>query len=34
MLRGAAERTRSVSAPLARLAELVLTLPEETPCER
>jgi aminoglycoside/choline kinase family phosphotransferase len=32
MLRGAAERTRAVSAPLARLAELVLALPEEPPC--
>jgi aminoglycoside/choline kinase family phosphotransferase len=34
MLRGAAERTRGVAAPLARLAELVLALPEEPPCAR
>jgi hypothetical protein len=34
MLRRAAERTRTVSAPLARLAELVLALPEEPPCAR
>ena len=34
MLRRAAESTRSVSAPLARLAELVLALPEEPPCAR
>jgi len=34
LLRRAAERTRSASAPLARLAELVLALPEEPPCAR
>jgi aminoglycoside/choline kinase family phosphotransferase len=32
MLRGAAERTRAASPPLARLAELVGALPEEPPC--
>ncbi len=32
MLRRAAERTRAVATPLARLAELVLALPEEAPC--
>jgi aminoglycoside/choline kinase family phosphotransferase len=32
MLRRAAERTRGVAAPLARLAELVLALPEERSC--
>jgi aminoglycoside/choline kinase family phosphotransferase len=34
MLRRAAERTRAAAAPLARLAELVLALPEEAPCAR
>src|SRR5262245_36949918 len=34
MLRRAAERTRAVAAPLGRLAELVLALPEEAPCAR
>lgn len=34
MLRGAAARTREVAAPLARLAELIACLPEETPCAR
>jgi aminoglycoside/choline kinase family phosphotransferase len=34
MLRRAAERTRSASPALARLAELVLALPEEPPCAR
>jgi hypothetical protein len=34
MLRRAAERTRGVAAPLGRLAELVLALPEEPPCAR
>jgi aminoglycoside/choline kinase family phosphotransferase len=34
MLRRAAERTRSASPELARLAELVLALPEEPPCAR
>ena len=32
MLRESAARTRGISAPLARLAELVSTLPEEAPC--
>jgi hypothetical protein len=32
MLREAAARTRGISAPLARLAELVSALPEEPPC--
>jgi aminoglycoside/choline kinase family phosphotransferase len=32
MLRGAAARTREVAVPLARLAELIARLPEETPC--
>jgi hypothetical protein len=32
MLRRAAERARAVAAPLGRLAELVLALPEEAPC--
>jgi aminoglycoside/choline kinase family phosphotransferase len=34
MLRAAAVRTSGVAAPLARLAELVARLPEETPCAR
>jgi len=34
LLRRAAERTRAVAPPLARLAELVLALPEEAPCAR
>jgi aminoglycoside/choline kinase family phosphotransferase len=34
MLRSAAARTRAVAAPLARLAELIACLPEETPCAR
>jgi aminoglycoside/choline kinase family phosphotransferase len=34
MLRRAAQRTRSVSPPLAKLAELVGALPEEPPCAR